>query len=336
MTEDTIIRYLLNETTNEENINTQHWMEESDENRKTVEQLYFVLEANKRLRIMNSVDTDRALDTFKKNRKIKEQKNKNQRILQTFQRIAAVLLLPMICLSSYLYFSHSKVAPYIEMVEMKTNAGMVSSFSLPDGSKVWLNSNSSLRYPSTFDARSREVEIDGQAYFEVVKNSKQPFIVKALDNNLKVEVLGTTFDVQAYKKDGIVETTLVTGSVQLDIAGRRTKTVILPSEKAVYSLHTNQLHITTVDTDREIDWMYNRLVFKETPMAEVLAHLARFYNIEFEVKNRIINTYTFTGTFEDKPLYQVLDYMKISSNINYKITYPKDEKGTKSIIVLSK
>lgn len=334
MTEDIVIRYLLKETNNDENRDVERWIEESDENKKNVEQLYYLLEVNNKLRVMNSIDTDQALELFNKQLKKKQVENKKHHVFKIFQRIAAILFLPLICSSLYLFLSQDM--HQVEIIEMKTNSGMISSFKLPDGSKVWLNSNSYIRYPSKFDGENRVVEVEGQAYFKVEKNIKQPFIVKVFDNRIKVKVLGTEFDLQAYKKDKMVQTTLVTGSIQLDIEGQKERIILKPSEKAIYSFHSNRLQITNVDTDRETDWMYSRLVFKDTPMKEVLARLGRFYNVEFDVKNNIINTYTFTGTFKGKPLYLVLDYMKISSKINYEVTYPKDQNGTKSIIVLRK
>ncbi len=92
----------------------------------------------------------------------------------------------------------------------------------------------------------------------------------------------------------------------------------------------------STDTDRETDWMYDRLVFRKTPMPEVISRLSRFYDVEFRVIDPVIMTYTFTGTFEDKPLFLVLDYMKISSGIANEITYYNDDNGTQSVVVLRK
>ena len=220
------------------------------------------------------------------------------------------------------------------MITVESNDNSRTRLVLPDGTEVCLNSGSSITYPSRYTDSERNVTLSGEAYFKVTHNKEKPFIVNALNKKYKVKVLGTEFNMQAYRDDNVIQTTLIVGSVQVDIQGKNTKTVLLPSQKAIYSVQNNELAVVTANTDRETDWMYSRLVFKKTPMPEVLARLSRFYKVEFDVRNKIIDTYTFTGTFEDKPLYQVLDYMKISSQIDYNITYQKDEKGTKSVVVL--
>jgi ferric-dicitrate binding protein FerR (iron transport regulator) len=223
----------------------------------------------------------------------------------------------------------------VPLITIHSNDNSHSQLTLPDGTEVHLNSRSTLIYPAYYSGNERRVTLqEGEAYFKVAHNEECPFIVNVADRKYNVRVLGTEFNLQAYKENQIIQTTLVEGRVQINVAGKDAKTTLQPSQKSVYSIRTNQLQVAIVNTDRETDWMHNRLVFRETSMEEVLVCLSRFYNIEFDVKNKIIYDYTFTGTFDDKPLYQILDYMKISSEINYTITYKKDENGTTSIVEL--
>jgi transmembrane sensor len=199
---------------------------------------------------------------------------------------------------------------------------------LPDGSRISLNASSAVTYPVSFDEGMRTAQMSGEAYFEVSKAANWPFTVKTGDD-VSIRVLGTAFNINNYKENAAVQTTLVSGSVELN-AGAAGKQLLKPSQKAIYSIHNQKLQLLTVDAERETDWVYDRLVFRETPMKEVLVSVARFYNIEFDVKNKAIYKYTFTGTFENKPLERVLDYMKISSRIRYTIL----KRGEKTIVEL--
>jgi ferric-dicitrate binding protein FerR (iron transport regulator) len=202
---------------------------------------------------------------------------------------------------------------------------------LPDSTRIWLNSDSRLTYPLRFERTARLTEVSGEAYFEVSKAANWPFVVKAAGDELAIRVLGTAFNVSAYEKNKTVQTTLVSGSVGLEIPGRPGgNTILKPSQKAIYSIHDKALLVKTVDTDRETDWVHNRLVFRQTPMSEVLTRLSRFYNVGFNVKNKNIYQYTFTGTFDNKPLETVLEYMQISSRIRYTILH----KAEKTIVEL--
>lgn len=202
---------------------------------------------------------------------------------------------------------------------------------LPDSTRIWLNSDSRLTYPVRFERTARLTEVSGEAYFEVSKAANWPFVVKPAGNELAIRVLGTAFNVSAYETNKTVQTTLVSGSVGLEIPGKPGgSTILKPSQKAIYSIHDKALLITSVDTDRETDWIHDRLVFRQTPMNEVLTRLSRFYNVRFDVKNKSIYQYTFTGTFENKPLERILEYMQISSRIHYTILH----KGEKTIVEL--
>lgn len=188
---------------------------------------------------------------------------------------------------------------------------------LPDSTKIWLNASSKLR----FTQNARLAEVSGEAYFEVSHSELHPFTVKPADKNVMVRVLGTTFDVSTV--NNVIQTTLVSGKVALEILGK-SPGILQPSQKATYSLQDDKLQIQTVNTDRETDWVYNRLVFKETPVSEVLTRVSQFYDVKFDVKDKKIYENIFTGTFENKPLERILEYMKMTSGINYTITNKKE------------
>lgn len=331
--ESLLLKYITGETTDNENSWIESWMNEDSDNEKLITQLALIYHAHKTQERIKHRDTEYA---FKKiQHKIR---SKSRKLFIRRVGVAASLVIGILGIGSLLIqFLNIKEKYAPSLITVQSNDNSRSQFTLPDGTEVHLNSRSVLTYPSYYQGNERKVTLlEGEAYFKVAHNADRPFIVNVSDDRYKIKVLGTEFNLQAYKEDKVIRTTLVEGSVQIDIAGRNAKTTLEPSQKAVYSLNTDQLQITTTNTDRETDWMFDRLVFRQTPIKEVLARLSRFYNVEFDVKNDIIYKYTFTGTFEDKPLYQVLDYMKISSKINYIITYKKDENGTKSVVELRK
>lgn len=141
-------------------------------------------------------------------------------------------------------------------------------------------------------------------------------------DRLRVKVLGTEFNIRAYEKENVVQTTLVSGSVNIVVKedkGKTNERNLYPSEKAVYDLTDKTLEVINVDVESEIAWKEGRLVFKETPLPEVLRCLANFYNVDFNVMDPVLDSYRFTGTFNNRQLSQILDYLRISSRIDYSI-----------------
>lgn len=194
----------------------------------------------------------------------------------------------------------------------------------PDGTKVWLNAGSTLTYPQNFWSESRQVELTGQGYFEVTKDPEKPFIVK-VDPAYSVEVLGTTFDVSAYRDDEVIGTTLVKGSVKLNINQKNGKTVsqlLKPDERAEFSKSTCKLNITSVNADYDTAWINGEVIFRNHSMRQVLKMLSRHYNVRFDVKDNDVLNSVITARFKDEQLPQVMEYLKLASGIKYKIQKP--------------
>lgn len=215
-----------------------------------------------------------------------------------------------------------------------TGKGKQFQIVLSDSTRIWLNGASKLSYPVQFAADLRVTQVSGEAYFEVKRAKKWPFMVKVANIPYAVRVLGTAFNVSTNKGKRVIQTTLVSGRVELDIKGATHKTVLIPSQKATYSLSNKQLQVAKVNTSKETDWIHQRLVFRQTPMSEALRRLEYFYHIRFEVKNTHIYQYTLTGTFDGKPLATVLEYMKLSSEIHYAVSPHPAESEERTLITL--
>lgn len=335
--EDILIRYIDGMLTEEEAVEVKNWRAASLENEKLLEQVYFTAQVASRLKVMRTVNPDEALSRFKSRIHKKEKRLALRQVLGVIQRAAAVLFIPVFLLSAYLFIQQGQ--GNVRTLAVRTNPGVVSAFDLPDGSKVWLNANSELRYPSDFNADTRTVELTGQGYFEVTKNAHKPFIVKA-DKDYSVEVLGTSFNVSAYKDESMIETTLVEGSVKLNVVsgGKRMTQMLKPNEKAEYQKGAGKIKVFGVNTEYDTAWKNGEIIFRNHPMDKVLKTLERYYHVVFEVKDNEILKSIITARFKDEQLPQVLEYLKLASGIQYAIHKPtvKDSGSGTSVVEISK
>lgn len=184
---------------------------------------------------------------------------------------------------------------------------------LPDGTVVMMNSNSSLVYPKKFDDDRREVEFEGLAYFSVSKDKTRPFTIEAPES--KIRVLGTSFNVRAYKGDAVEEVFLDEGSVALE--SRKSEILLEPGEIA--SLNTSSKKITkSVNLNKNITaWKTRSLVFENDPMDYVFAELEKYYGKSFVVKDREILKLRFNGHFNDASLSSMLEVLTYALDLNY-------------------
>ena len=201
--------------------------------------------------------------------------------------------------------------------EVSTPNGARTSFELPDGSKVWLNSGSSLSFPMSF-RNKRPVTLVGEAFFDVKKNSN-PFIVSTQYG--KVCVKGTSFDVKAYNDESF-ETTLLTGSVE--ITGKnKDKVDLIPGFQAKST--NGKLSVSKVETEVYTSWKDGKLIFQNEPLLTVAKRLERWYNVNIELDHDP-NLYKikYNGTIEMESVTEVLSLLKITASIDY--TYDKNKR----------
>ena len=149
---------------------------------------------------------------------------------------------------------------------------------LSDGTKVWLNSASKLKYPVALTGGQRKVFLEGEAYFQVARNEKSPFIVKS--SCMAIKVLGTEFNVSAYSEDSVIQTTLVRGSVEVSSERGGQSVVLHPGEQSVLNRQDYSLSVCTVDVSYAMAWKEGRLRFKEKPLSEVMKVISRWYDVE--------------------------------------------------------
>ncbi len=185
---------------------------------------------------------------------------------------------------------------------------------LTDGSKVWLNAGSSLKFPTAFSKTQRDVELNGEAYFEIAKDSSRPFRVKTATQSL--QVLGTHFNVNAYSDENVVATTLLEGSVEISQLKTGRKQMLKPGQQA--RLGTDIL-VTNVDAEQFIDWKNGYFKFSRENIQSIMRKISRWYDVDVKYEGRITNE-GFVGTIQrSKDISEVLKTLKLTGEINFKI-----------------
>ena len=284
----------------------------------------------------SSVDYERMLDQIKVEGNIPSSSEKKSRLIRlasTAQRVAAVLFIPVMVLCGYLFMEKRQPgnavlaerqllvldSAHVKNVadqQYVSPAGTRSKIMLADSTTVWLNSDSKLLVASSYGSSNRRVRLSGQGYFDVKKNAKLPFEVE-INRNTSIKVTGTTFTIGAYEDSKTIETVLINGTVFVNHGKEVVKMV--PSQKVVVSKSSDLLSVSNVSDESYKSWKDGVLIFRETPMLEVLSTLEKWFNVRFHVKHSEIMGYSFTAKLDNCSLSQVLEYMSYSSPMSYSV-----------------
>ncbi len=200
----------------------------------------------------------------------------------------------------------------VQHVSLSTPRGGQYRATLPDGSKVWLNAASSLRYPTDFVGDRRHVELSGEAYFEIIGDASKPFIVTSAGQQIRV--LGTKFNVSAYPEEGSVATTLVEGAVRVSGAYGESATTLKPGHQAVFTNGT--MAVRAVDTDYYTGWLSGRFLFDYEKLSVVFRHVERWYDVSFEYDEHISDFPMWGVLSRDVMLSELLE--ALSTNTGYR------------------
>lgn len=200
---------------------------------------------------------------------------------------------------------------------LTTAKGQTYATVLADGSKVWLNAQSSIRYPVAFVGNERQVEVIGEAYFEVAHDVSKPFIVKA--SSVKIEVLGTHFNVNSYSEENAVKTTLLEGKVKVRSTAINAQTTLVPGEQARFIKQSQALvKVNDIDVDAEVAWRFGLFQFDNADLKTVMRQLERWYDVEVQYSGAIPDR-EFVGTIPRSiNLSKVLTLLE-KQNVKFKI-----------------
>lgn len=254
---------------------------------------------------------------------MRERVHSDKRSLQVIYTIAASLLLTVLAVVYYVnQISKPAQAPGVSATEVqKTPKGKKQHLLLQDGTEVWLNANSVLKYDKNFaDHAIREVYLEGEAFFDVTHDEKKPFIVRT--SGLAIRVLGTTFNVRSYAEDHVVETTLVDGKVTIASGSENSmeQVTLLPNQQALFSKNSKTIALeAAVNTENYIAWKNGWMIFDDKPFRYIKETLERWYDVSIVMEDENSLSCSFSGKFQDKTLQEVLEIFKMTESISYRI-----------------
>lgn len=213
----------------------------------------------------------------------------------------------------------NQTSPQIN-AKVTSSSGEIILKVLSDGTKIWLNAESSIVYPVSFSGlRTREVFLSGEAFFDVAEDEEHPFIVRTKD--ISIKVLGTAFNVKSYEGDPTVKTTLVRGKVQIQSGkGDKEKAVELkPNQQAVFSHSTEKMTLLSVEAENFISWNSGSLVFKDEILYDVVKSLERWYGVAIHIPDGSNMDCRLTARIDKESLDQTLEMLQSLTGITYQI-----------------
>ena len=314
--EGLLVKYLVNETTNEETLEVENWIGASDENKKQFEQFLLIWEQSVQLIVPTPANTDDAwqrmqqrIQTSGKGDTAAPLKIKSTNWLRM---AAAVVLIACAGWLGYVLVAKNSAVQVVAVTVATTNK--VVTDTLPDGSVITVNKNSRLSYPSRFKGDTREVTLKGEAFFNVTPNKEKPFIIHV--NDVTVRVVGTSFNIKS--EGGKTEVIVETGIVQ--VTKNKQFVRLLPKEKVVTGWKDSALAKDTVQ-----DQLYNYYHSKEficnnTPLQSLIATLNEAYNTNIVIGNEALKNLPITTVFKDESLDNILAVISETFKINIEKT----------------
>lgn len=231
-------------------------------------------------------------------------------LARTFATAAAVALLCLSVWTAYLYMQPVAMQTVSTLAETRT-------VNLPDGTSVTLNHYSTLTYPERFKTDNREVELNGEAYFEVSKDKKHPFIVQT--EAVDVRVLGTQFNVDAYRDSPDVRTTLLTGSVAVNNKSNSEHMILKPNEIAIYNKVEKKLTRKVLeDATDEISWRHGEFIFDDVPLRDIARELSNSFGTTIQITDPTLQNYRISARFRNgEDLETILSVLQDAGYFNY-------------------
>lgn len=337
-----IVNYLSGELSNNETEILNRWLEKSEIHKLIFDQFSDIWKASSHNYLSKQIDADKAWKDLQIQINIQD-KNTSKFVWNEIIRIAAVFVIALFMGGLGYYFIDQKKETIADplFVEYVSPLGSRSSVILADGSKVWLNAGSTLKYKNTYGINNRDLQLTGEAFFEVEKNKELPFVVKT--SEIDIIALGTKFNVKAYCEEKTIETTLIEGSVKLESTTVNLQKNILlkPNDKAVFTKSKQSIElasqqnqninqesapakpkleiIESVEPEPIISWKDQRWIINNEKLGDLAVKLERRFDVSFVFDNDLIKDYSFRGTLEDETLGQIMEAIKFSSPIKYLI-----------------
>ena len=311
MNEESLIHYIKGDKiSDQELIEILDWIELSKENLAKYNEL-------KNLWVISGLDRAEADYSQKATKKAIHISRFS--VAHSIWRYAAIFIFAFLFGAGSLYYLNRIHSNQLSEVynEIQVPKGEKSSITLYDGTKVWLNSGTTLKYPVVFSNNLRKVYLVGEAYFDVAKNKNQPFIVNA--DKIDIEVLGTRFDVCAYPGDKEYLVTLEEGSVHARSVKNNSQVILSPGEQGVFSIKTNTITRTQVNTALYSSWKENLLHLEDAELGEVIKKMERWYGIDIEIDKSFDPQEKYNLTIKTESLREMLKLLSKTTPMEYEI-----------------
>lgn len=199
--------------------------------------------------------------------------------IQRFQRVAAILIIPLLIFSAIMIY-HNFDTPK-NWLSIKTAKGERTHITLPDGSEVWLNVDTEIKYSADYNQSNRTLKLNGEAFFKVAKNRRKNFVVEA--GNFRVQAVGTEFGVNAYQNEPVAETYLKEGIVDISlIAKKKDKIRMNPGQKSLIPYNATTVKVSDYQIDNELEWTGGHLVFQNESIPKVFRKIERWFNVSIK------------------------------------------------------
>jgi transmembrane sensor len=299
-----ITRVLANEASADEKLRLEQWRKEHADNEIQFEQTRLIWD-NAAL-FKEEVDTDAAWEKFSARLKA----SKKTISLKYYLQIAAAVIL----IAGLGYIGTTFILGSTQSVQ--TASTEVKQVTLPDGSIAWLNHDSKLEYDKDFKGKTRNIRLNGEAFFEVVKNPEKPFVITSAHS--VTTVLGTSFNLTAYDSTENVDLTVATGKVSFVSVNTHNEVIVKANEAA--TIMTRGEAVKTGEANmNEIAWQSKKLVFNDTPLPDVFKSLEHYFNVKITVTNPDISKCPFTGTYNNPTLEKVMDDISKALGLTYEL-----------------
>lgn len=313
--EEVLVAFLKGELDAAEAEAVEAWYDRSAANRRMLGQVYYILYVSDRINDAAGIDVERSLRQFKR----RMHAGRRISLRRSAVRIAAAAVIAAVLLAGgFTTVSLSK--RLAQPVTVVTQLGERSQVVLPDGTKVWLNSSSSVEYVAPFFSRQRRVKMEGEAYFEVEHDRRAPFVVST--NGLDIEVLGTRFNIRNDDNEHRVTTVLLEGAVKAYASGREQASVRLhPAQQLVFDTRTHAMRLTDCPSaERSINWIDGRFCFEHDTFGEIVAELKRYYNVDIRFMDNRLRDMRFSGNFRvEDGIYHIMSVLQLTYKFNYRI-----------------
>lgn len=305
----------------------EEWIETSPDNYRIVKDMHKILFTLDTVQTENEIDIENAFISI--NRKIKPMRKISLHLWM--QRVAAILFIPAFI--AFLFQYLAKDVSDEQLIEIRTNPGMITRLTLPDGSMIVLNSDTYFSYPANFSKSVRTVTLNGEAWFTVAKDHQRKFIVNT-PHQSAIEVLGTSFNLEAYGMDSTVTTYLQEGKVRFiyDQNNHDKSYNLQPGEKLVYNSLSSTMKLYKTKGLTETSWKDEKIILANTSFNETIRLLGKRYNVTFRVLNNKYVNDSFTGIFTNQRLDLILEIFKRSSGIKWRYVEPGSAFDEKRII----